>query len=54
MRHLGHFDCGVYAEVVADGAVNEGEALTPARRRRKRCRSPDRRSAAAQTLITKH
>jgi uncharacterized protein YcbX len=28
MRHLGHADCGVYAEVVGDGAVAEGERLT--------------------------
>jgi uncharacterized protein YcbX len=31
MRHLGHFDCGVYAEVREDGAVAEGEHLTLAR-----------------------
>jgi uncharacterized protein len=28
MRHLGHFDCGVYAEVVMGGALAEGERLT--------------------------
>ena len=31
MRHLGHFDCGVYAEIQEDGAVAEGEHLTLAR-----------------------
>lgn len=31
MRHLGHFDCGVYAEINRDGAVAEGLHLTPAR-----------------------
>lgn len=28
MKHLGHPDCGVYAEVVADGTLAEGERLT--------------------------
>ena len=27
LRHLGHTDCGVYAEVVAGGAVEVGDAL---------------------------
>lgn len=27
-RHLGHFDCGVYAEVQQSGAIAEGEDLT--------------------------
>jgi len=31
MRHLGHVDCGVYAEIEQDGAIAEGEVLTPAR-----------------------
>lgn len=28
MRHLGHFDCGVYAEVSTGGELAEGEHLT--------------------------
>jgi uncharacterized protein len=28
MRHLGHFDCGVYAEVLNGGSLSEGERLT--------------------------
>lgn len=28
MQHLGHMDCGVYAEVVSDGEVADGDALT--------------------------
>jgi uncharacterized protein len=28
MRHFGHFDCGIYAEVVAGGALAEGEHLS--------------------------
>ncbi|GLS44540.1 MOSC domain-containing protein [Methylobacterium brachythecii] len=27
-QHLGHADCGVYAEVIAGGALREGDALT--------------------------
>ena len=27
MRHLGHADCGVYAEVLRDGSIAEGERL---------------------------
>ena len=30
MRHLGHFDCGVYAEVASDGAINEGDHVAVA------------------------
>ena len=29
MRAYGHFDCGVYAEVVSGGTVGEGERLLP-------------------------
>lgn len=28
MRHLGHFDCGVYAEVVGGGSLAEGDRLS--------------------------
>jgi uncharacterized protein len=28
MRHLGHADCGVYAEVLRDGSIAEGDRLT--------------------------
>ena len=28
MRHLGHADCGVYAEVIAGGAIATGDAVT--------------------------
>ena len=27
MRHLGHMDCGVYAEVVSNGDVTQGDAV---------------------------
>ena len=27
MRHLGHMDCGIYAEVVADGRISAGDAI---------------------------
>ena len=27
MRHLGHADCGVYAEVIAGGAISVGDAI---------------------------
>ncbi|HEY8566053.1 MAG TPA: MOSC N-terminal beta barrel domain-containing protein [Beijerinckiaceae bacterium] len=30
MRNLGHFDCGIYAEVIAGGLLSEGERLAPA------------------------
>lgn len=30
MRRFGHMDCGVYAEVVAGGELEEGEELAPA------------------------
>jgi uncharacterized protein len=30
LRHLGHADCGVYAEVTAGGAVAAGDSLAPA------------------------
>ncbi|MCB8823073.1 MOSC domain-containing protein [Microvirga rosea] len=29
MRRYGHFDCGIYAEVLSDGTVSEGDALMP-------------------------
>jgi uncharacterized protein YcbX len=29
MRAYGHFDCGVYAEVLAGGSLREGERFTP-------------------------
>ena len=28
MRHLGHNECGIYAEVVADGTIATGDAIT--------------------------
>jgi uncharacterized protein YcbX len=28
MQHLGHMDCGIYAEVVSGGILSEGEQLT--------------------------
>jgi uncharacterized protein len=28
MRHLGHAECGVYAEVIAGGVVSVGDATT--------------------------
>jgi uncharacterized protein len=28
MRHLGHNECGVYAEVIADGEISVGDAIT--------------------------
>ena len=30
MRHLGHMDCGIYAEVVADGRIAAGDAIVEA------------------------
>jgi uncharacterized protein YcbX len=30
LRHLGHADCGVYAEVVAGGVIATGDAVSPA------------------------
>jgi uncharacterized protein len=30
LRHLGHADCGVYAEVTAGGAIAAGDAVSPA------------------------
>jgi MOSC domain-containing protein YiiM len=27
-RNLGHMDCGVYAEVIADGDIGLGDAVT--------------------------
>jgi uncharacterized protein YcbX len=27
MRHLGHMDCGIYAEVIADGEIGTGDAV---------------------------
>ena len=30
LRHLGHADCGVYAEVVAGGVIATGDAVLPA------------------------
>jgi hypothetical protein len=29
-RRLGHADCGIYAEVIAGGAITEGDAIVPA------------------------
>ncbi|HVD85127.1 MAG TPA: MOSC domain-containing protein, partial [Bradyrhizobium sp.] len=28
MRHLGHNECGIYAEVIADGTIAAGDAVT--------------------------
>jgi uncharacterized protein YcbX len=28
MRHLGHNECGIYAEVIADGTIATGDAVT--------------------------
>jgi uncharacterized protein YcbX len=28
IRHLGHNECGIYAEVIADGTIATGDAVT--------------------------
>jgi MOSC domain-containing protein YiiM len=41
MERLGHMDCGVYAEVVTGGTLEEGDSLAPAKPCRRACRSTE-------------
>ncbi len=38
-RRLGHADCGIYAEVIAGGAIAKGDASDRARHSRRCCRT---------------